>query len=224
MHMISFQMSFDELYESCFRNASLVKVPQGKSAKDDASLLVTLDYVMNTSQYVVFFLTAGAKGADMERMQVILFQMSFDELYESCFRNASLVKVPQGKSAKDDASLLVTLDYVMNTSQYVVFFLTAGAKGADMGLKLDSMIRKKNEKGDKDKAQRLVFFKRTQLSLAYYTYSKIIFYHLCSAALTRLCFFFQKEHDRREVNFSSPVFFWEIRSFVVFSYDFVELP
>ncbi|WKY01770.1 hypothetical protein Q1695_015629 [Nippostrongylus brasiliensis] len=79
--------------------------------------------------------------------------MSFDELYESCFRNASLVKVPQGKSAKDDASLLVTLDYVMNTSQYVVFFLTAGAKGADMGLKLDSMIRKKNEKGDKDKAQ-----------------------------------------------------------------------
>lgn len=48
-------MSFDELYESCFRNASLVKVPLGKPAKEDASLLVTLDHVMNTSQYVVFF-------------------------------------------------------------------------------------------------------------------------------------------------------------------------
>ncbi|RCN46486.1 hypothetical protein ANCCAN_07480 [Ancylostoma caninum] len=80
--------------------------------------------------------------------------MSFDELYESCFRNASLVKVPQGKPTKDDASLLVTLDYVMNSSQYVVFFLTSGAKGADLGLKLDNMIKKKNEKGDKDKAQR----------------------------------------------------------------------
>ncbi|EYC14298.1 hypothetical protein Y032_0041g458 [Ancylostoma ceylanicum] len=79
--------------------------------------------------------------------------MSFDELYESCFRNASLVKVPQGKPAKDDASLLVTLDYVMNSSQYVVFFLTSGAKGADLGLKLDNMIKKRNEKGDKDKAQ-----------------------------------------------------------------------
>ncbi|CAJ0596761.1 unnamed protein product [Cylicocyclus nassatus] len=79
--------------------------------------------------------------------------MSFDELYESCFRNASLVKVPHGKPAKDDASLLVTLDYVMNSSQYVVFFLTAGAKGADLGLKLDNMMKKKNEKGDKDKAQ-----------------------------------------------------------------------
>ncbi|XGW14398.1 hypothetical protein V3C99_000590 [Haemonchus contortus] len=79
--------------------------------------------------------------------------MSFDELYESCFRNASLVRVPQGKPTKDDASYLVTLDHVMNSSRYVVFFLTAGAKGADLSLKLDNMIRKKNEKGDKDKVQ-----------------------------------------------------------------------
>ncbi|KAJ1348817.1 hypothetical protein KIN20_004211 [Parelaphostrongylus tenuis] len=77
--------------------------------------------------------------------------MLFDELYESCFRNASLVKVPNGKPGKDDASLLVTLDHVMSNSQYVVFFLTAGIKGADIGLKLDNMIRKKNERGDKDK-------------------------------------------------------------------------
>ncbi|ETN79865.1 hypothetical protein NECAME_09565 [Necator americanus] len=80
--------------------------------------------------------------------------MSFDELYESCFRNASLVKVPQGKPARDDPSLLVTLDHVMNNSQYVVFFLTAGAKGADLSLKLDNMIKKKNERGEKDKAQK----------------------------------------------------------------------
>lgn len=64
-----------------------------------------------------------------------------------------------GIQAKEDASLLVTLDHVMNTSQYVVFFLTAGAKGADMSLKLDNMIRKKNEKTDKDKAHRWVVFR-----------------------------------------------------------------
>ncbi|KAE9417450.1 hypothetical protein Angca_006859 [Angiostrongylus cantonensis] len=80
--------------------------------------------------------------------------MLFDELYESCFRNASLVKVPSGKSGKDDASLLVTLDHVMSNSQYIVFFLTAGIKGADISLKLDNMVRKKNERGDKDKTHR----------------------------------------------------------------------
>ncbi|KJH45214.1 hypothetical protein DICVIV_08755 [Dictyocaulus viviparus] len=90
--------------------------------------------------------------------------MSFEELYESCFRNASLVKIPREKQVyivlffvlckinnyslikgKDDTSLLVTLDYVMNSSQYVIFFLTAGSRGADIALKLDNMIHKKNE-------------------------------------------------------------------------------
>ncbi|PAV71694.1 hypothetical protein WR25_27058 [Diploscapter pachys] len=80
--------------------------------------------------------------------------MSFEELYDSCFRNVSLIKVSK-KDKEPDApsSLLVTLNHVMATSTNVVFFLTAQNRGAELALKLDHLVKKRNEKCDKDKPQ-----------------------------------------------------------------------
>uniref|UniRef100_A0A1I7W762 Thioredoxin-like_fold domain-containing protein n=1 Tax=Heterorhabditis bacteriophora TaxID=37862 RepID=A0A1I7W762_HETBA len=64
---------------------------------------------------------------------------------------------------EDDSSLLVTLDYVINSSQFIIFFLTSGSKGSDLGLKLDNMVRKKNEKGDKDKPQNMKKKKKKEI-------------------------------------------------------------
>ncbi|PAV86699.1 hypothetical protein WR25_21887 isoform C [Diploscapter pachys] len=80
--------------------------------------------------------------------------MSFEELYDSCFRNVSLIKVSK-KDKEPDApsSLLVTLNHVMATSTNVVFFLTAQNRGAELALKLEHLVKKRNEKCDKDKPQ-----------------------------------------------------------------------
>ncbi|CAI4230476.1 unnamed protein product [Auanema sp. JU1783] len=77
--------------------------------------------------------------------------MSFEELYESCFRNISLVKC-SSDSAKDQPGQISTLETAMSSSQYVVFLLASSSRGTDVAARLNSLAKKRNER-DREKPQ-----------------------------------------------------------------------
>ncbi|CAJ0578726.1 unnamed protein product, partial [Mesorhabditis spiculigera] len=87
--------------------------------------------------------------------------MSFDELYESCFRDAPLVKILGPNKTKEDP-VSTNLDHLFNASQYVAFFLTESCSSTavaprtlELAEKLEQLARNKNAAGEsKEKASR----------------------------------------------------------------------
>ncbi|VDM42613.1 unnamed protein product [Toxocara canis] len=63
-------MSFEDLYDSCFKNAAVVRINAAKPAlnraKDDENELTTLDHVLLGSRYVLFYLISSSSGRASE--------------------------------------------------------------------------------------------------------------------------------------------------------------
>ncbi|CAD6188353.1 unnamed protein product [Caenorhabditis auriculariae] len=75
---------------------------------------------------------------------------TFDQLYERCFKNVSLVKISNANAKeKSDESVFVTLDHVFTLSKYVVFLLTSSSRSSEISSKIEHLVNLKNEKDDK---------------------------------------------------------------------------
>ncbi|MFH4978394.1 hypothetical protein AB6A40_005103 [Gnathostoma spinigerum] len=81
--------------------------------------------------------------------------MSFEDLYESCFRNAAVIRVPKnvnGTKGKSDDNTLTTLDHVMSSSRYVIFFIISSNNGKASELidPLKGLVEMRNESASID--------------------------------------------------------------------------
>uniref|UniRef100_A0A914ZP21 Thioredoxin-like fold domain-containing protein n=1 Tax=Parascaris univalens TaxID=6257 RepID=A0A914ZP21_PARUN len=62
-------MSFEDLYESCFKNAVVIRINVSKppnKGRNDENELTTLDHVLMSSRYVLFYLISSSSGRASE--------------------------------------------------------------------------------------------------------------------------------------------------------------
>ncbi|EJD73753.1 hypothetical protein LOAG_18845 [Loa loa] len=75
--------------------------------------------------------------------------MSFEDLYDYCFRNIGLIHLIPSSSAKgnnEDQNELTTLDTVFTSSRYVIFYLinSTSTRSLEPVLSLKKLVQQRN--------------------------------------------------------------------------------